>query len=169
MKLILVPSHVHWQDFIAWWPKDGVRPMYSEHGLFVADADRRVLLAGVCIYPTKGIFALVEHFEVNQQEPITTRHAAADAICDAMRTYAATTGKFLLIMSSSQGVDQMLMRHGWQENYCRAFALQPYAPLPEKATPPGNAAGGSVSPEGAAPQTVQERPKRVKRGKKTEA
>lgn len=168
MSLILVPAGRAWQEFLSWWRDEPVKPAFTEHGLFLADSTLGALLAGACIYPTNGPYALVEHMACNPRLDAASKHDAVRCLIDHAGIYAAGTGK-ILITQAVGGVCQMLERFGWQANRATGYVLQPFIPIqataPEQAGGPGlsEAAGEAEPPQ---PAVVAEPKKPVKRGKK---
>lgn len=147
---------------MSWWAGEQAPP-FSEHGLFAADTDLDVLVAGVCIYPTEGPYSLLAHLRVNKSAPIQVRAQAVDAILAAASFYAASTGRSLLIQVDGEDTAARLSAAGWEATRAVCYTLGPFANLIK--TTATEVGGPSVAVEEpvAPQQQVQEPPKAVKR------
>lgn len=113
-----------WAQFIQFYQKRELdyRPYLPNHGIWIVDGletidfgDRRapVLVAGCCIYPCDGPFAVVEFVSTNPAAPPRLRHRAVSLICQGVAEWSQITGKTALCFPVDKGVERMMQKAGF--------------------------------------------------------
>lgn len=96
-------------------------------------SDDGMLVAAVSLFPTKGLFLMVEQCATNPEAPARARHAAVEFMFEAVRTYAAITGKLPFMITNKLGLYQLAKKHGWVPHEHAAVLecdpLHPVVPL----------------------------------------
>ena len=100
-----------WREYCSWFEKRGVPPPpYVADSIFVADDTW--LLAGCCIYPCDGPFAVVEFLATNPIVPGTRPQRAVHFGIKYLTAYGAMRKKTMLCVST-KAVAAMLRRAGY--------------------------------------------------------
>lgn len=144
-------------QYAAWLPGRAKRPFLTpEHAVIVAmkdptDAeDQGVLVAAVSLFPTKGLFLMVEQCATNPEVPARVRHAAVEFMFEAVRTYAAIVGKLPFMITNKLGLYKLAKKHGWVPHERAAVLecdpLHPVVPLNKRGPRTTNATALSPPP-----------------------
>lgn len=124
--LIVGVTDVIWKEYCRWFEVRGVvRPPYVSDSIFVAGGGR--LLAGCCIYPCDGPYAVVEHAAVNPEGPPRLVHGAMDFGARALTAYGAMRKKTMLCFPSTKGMAKMLMRVGFEQSSAPVLRHGPWS------------------------------------------
>lgn len=129
--LYIVPiSREALEKYASWLPGRARRPFVPpEHAVLVgmkdpADPnDAGVLVSGVGLFPTSGVFLMVEQFATNPDVPARVRHAACAFTFEAVRIHAAIVGKLPFFITSTLGLYRMAKKAGWVP-HARAAVLE---------------------------------------------
>jgi hypothetical protein len=70
------------------------------------------MIAGVCLYPCKGPFCVVEYASTNPLSSMRARHSASMLLVQQIQVYGALRGKNMLCFPRDKGVLRLLMRAG---------------------------------------------------------
>ena len=90
-----------------------------EHSVMVAmkdpenPADEGILVAACALFPTKGLFLMVEQCATNPAAPPRVRLAAVEFMFEAVRMYAAITGKMPFMITNRLSLYKLAKKHGW--------------------------------------------------------
>lgn len=110
--LIVGVTDVVWKEYCSWFEKRSVPPPpYVTDSIFVASAS--FLLAGCCIYPCDGPYAVVEHAATNPDVPTRLSHGAMAFGARALCVYGAMRKKTMLCFPRTKGMATMLKRAGF--------------------------------------------------------
>lgn len=110
--LIVGVTDVVWKEYLRWFEVRGAEPPpYVSDSVFVAGAS--FLLAGCCIYPCDGPFAVVEHAATNPDVPARLSHGAMAFGARALCVYGAMRKKTMLCFPRTKGMATMLRRAGF--------------------------------------------------------
>lgn len=101
-----------WELFCRWFDARKLpRPPYPEDSFFVGDA--RGIVAGVCLYPTKGPYVLAENLSTLAVAPLRIRHRAVSLLVSLVRAYSCARAKFPLVVVRHRGIVRLLARSGF--------------------------------------------------------
>ena len=110
--LIVGVTDAVWKEYTRWFEVRGAeKPPYVTDCVFVAGAS--FLLAGCCIYPCDGPFAVVEFAATNPDVPVRLSHGAMFYGAKALTAYGAMRKKTMLCFPRSKGMGAMLKRAGF--------------------------------------------------------
>lgn len=128
--LIVTPNTPEtWETFCRWF--DGrklPRPPLPEDSLFVGDA--RGIVAGVCFYPTKGPYVLVENLATLAVAPLRVRHRAVVLLVSLVRAYTAARAKYPLVVVRHRGIVRLLARNGFTAQQAVVMTAPPRLEVP---------------------------------------
>lgn len=113
-----------WQQFLGFYQSRELdtQPFYPNHGVWIVDGIETVpvngkraprLIAGCCIYPCDGPFAVVEHVSTNPNASIRLRHRAVILICNSVANWAQLASKTALCFPVDKGVARMMEKAGF--------------------------------------------------------
>jgi hypothetical protein len=117
------------REFASWFTRRGLpEPVQSNDGVFVSNHEGTLLLAGVCIYPTDGPYAVVEKASTNPDPKIPRRvtYAAMIAGARALRIYGAMRKKLMLCYPDHKGLELVLRKAGFEYSASKMMAGKPY-------------------------------------------
>lgn len=124
--LIVGVTDVIWKEYCRWFEVRGVEtPPYVSDAVFVAGAS--FLLAGCCIYPCDGPYAVVEHAATNPDVPVRLSHGAMAFGATALTHYGAMRKKTMLCFPSTKGMAKMLMRVGFEQSSAPVLRHGPWS------------------------------------------
>lgn len=112
-----------WSQFYHWYEirKEDHRPVPPVNGVWVV-ADNIVttsagespeLVAGCCLYPCDGPYAVVEFVSTNPSLPSRLVHMAVERICNGVNLYGAMVGKTMLCFPKHKGVKRLMEKFGY--------------------------------------------------------
>jgi hypothetical protein len=103
-----------WREFCSWFTDRGIRPPpYVSDGVFVA-LDGPGLVAGCCVYPCDGPYAVVEYAATNPRASLKLAYEAMLFGAQALTAYGAMRKKTMLCFPVSRGMEKMLKRAGFE-------------------------------------------------------
>lgn len=118
-----------WEHFGRFFDaRKALRPPGTEDTLFVADA--RGLVAGVCLYPTRGPFFFLEHLSTNPGCPAKLRHRAVVLLATLVRAYAAAHSKYPIAVVRHRSISRILQRHGFTHSPGAVLTAAPILEVP---------------------------------------
>lgn len=101
-----------WTEYCSWFDARGVSPPpFVSDSIFVAQPG--ILLAGCCIYPCDGPYAVVEYAATNPAAPMRLTRDAMLFGAAQLTTYGAMRKKTMLCFPSSRGMERLLSRVGF--------------------------------------------------------
>lgn len=123
--LYIVPNMPElWEAFGRFFDARQVpRPVPSEDVLLVADA--RGLIAGVCLYPCRGPFVIVEHLSTNPGAPARLRHRAVTLLVTLVKTYAATKARYPIVVVRKPSLVRLLAKNGFLSQQAVVMTCNP--------------------------------------------
>lgn len=120
-------SDGRWRQFSSWFGPRGqdapTRP--SDAILVAAMMDGLPLIAGVCIYPTDGPYAVVERVATNPAVSKRLRYEAVLFGAHKLREYAAMRNKIMLCFPTENGVASILARAAFDFPKARLMRYRP--------------------------------------------
>lgn len=121
-------SNRRWAEFSSWFkPRDQEPPTRPTDAVFVAEyTGGTPLVAGVCIYPTDGPFAVVERVATNPHALLRTRYEAVLFGAGALKDYAAMRNKIMLCFPSERGLAHLLLRAGFELPRVNLMRFRPF-------------------------------------------
>ena len=133
MRLIPLTPPV-WQAFSQWFE---FQPPVPKQGIFVAETfnDQEVLVGGVCIYETDGIYVVFEHFGLNPQAPPKLKHSVAQAIFRAAKSYLNVKAKVGFAWISFDGGVKMAADEGFRHAQVQLMTFMPGQTEPQPRPP----------------------------------
>lgn len=118
-----------WEVFCRWFDARKLpRPPYPEDSLFVGDA--RGIVAGVCMYPTKGPYAIIENLSTCPGAGIRIRHRAVVLLVSLVRAYLAARAKFPLVVVRRRSLVRLLARSGFVSQQAVVMTASPVMEVP---------------------------------------
>lgn len=124
--LIVGVTDVVWKEYCSWFERRGISvPPYVSDSVFVAGASR--LLAGCCIYPCDGPYAVVEHAATNPDVPPRLAHGAMAFGAQALTAYGAMRKKTMLCFPSTRGMAKMLQRVWFEQSSAPVLRHGPWS------------------------------------------
>ena len=107
-------------------------PPHSEHALFIVHGEpqRPEMVAGFCMYPTKGPYVFCEHLVTNPGVRPMVRHKGLCVLLGALKLYCASTGKVPLIVARHKGLVKVLMRAGYLPQQALVLTAVPEMEIP---------------------------------------
>lgn len=124
--LIVGVTNVVWKEYCSWFEKRGVpEPPYVTDSVFVAGASH--LLAGCCIYPCDGPFAVVEHAATNPDVPARLAHGAMAFGAKALTAYGAMRKKTMLCFPVNKGMASLLRKAGFEMSAAPVMTHGPWS------------------------------------------
>jgi hypothetical protein len=106
-----------WEEFSSWFAQRRLcAPVRPNDGFVVCTSPKRgevLYIAGVCIYPTDGPYAVVEHVSTNPKASLRLRHQAVVMGAVTLCVYGATRKKEMMCFPRQQGVERILERAGF--------------------------------------------------------
>lgn len=103
-------------------------PPWSEHALFIEHSPDMV--AGFCMYPTKGPYVFCEHLVTNPTLPAKVRHKGLCVLLGSLKLYCAATGKVPLIVARHRGLVKVLRRMGYLPQQALVLTAVPEMEIP---------------------------------------
>lgn len=106
-------SDAVWKVYVSWFTsRQAPEPSYVTDSVFVAHGT--ALVAGCCIYPTDGPFAVVEHAATNPDASARLRHGAMLFGARKIAEYGAMRKKNMLCFPRNRGIEMVLRRAGFK-------------------------------------------------------
>lgn len=105
------------------WVSDGLRsseelelplPVYPEPG-WGENYQAPRLVAGCCIYPCEGPFAVIEYVSTNPDAPARTRYRAIEKMAQSIGYYGALVGKTPLCFPIDKSIERVMRKFGYND------------------------------------------------------
>ena len=113
MRLLLFSlSEVTWKQFTSWYHARKLpNPPVPEDAIFVG-AETGDMICGVCLYPCRGPFCVVEYASTNPLASLRSRHTATLLLIQQIQVYGALRGKNMLCFPRDKSIYRLLMKAG---------------------------------------------------------